>query len=130
MMNRGFTTITATLVIGFAAVSAVSVALLLQTDYARGEVIRERSAALESVADGCAAEAIQKLRDDNTYAGGEVITIGSLTCSIAAPLGSGEENRTVRITANDGEVYKSLEIVIDDLLPQPVISKYEFLSTF
>lgn len=62
-----------------------------------------------SLADGCAEEAMRRLRLDTNYTGG-TLSLGGGSCIISV-IPSGV-SRTINISATEGEYNQSLEIII------------------
>ncbi len=78
-----------------------------------------------SVANSCAEIAISQLQEDFTYAAGSVYGVGSYTCTVSSITGTGNTNRTVETTAQVGLSLVRVQVVIDTIRPNVIISQWE-----
>ncbi|KKQ35859.1 MAG: hypothetical protein US52_C0014G0004 [candidate division WS6 bacterium GW2011_GWA2_37_6] len=90
-------------------------------------VLRDSKEAL-FLSDACAEVAIDKLKDNNTYTGNEVLNISSESCSILLVQGTGNTNRTVQTTSTVGDSTQKVQIVITQLNPDTQIASWKVVA--
>ena len=80
--------------------------------FARTSVLdAESKARSEALADACSNMVLSKLTEDASYAGGETITVGSDSCTIAG--GASGDPRTFAIEAVYNRAYTNRLVTID-----------------
>lgn len=95
--QSGFMLLVSLLIIGGAAMIFAVGLLIYGFDYTYTSGNYEISRLAQNVANGCAEVALQKLRDNNSYAGDETLTFpAGESCKIFPILGSGTTNRVVQ----------------------------------
>lgn len=70
---------------------------------------QQKGSRVFSLADGCAEEAMRRVRLNINYAGGTLNLRGGSCIISVTPSGA---DRTINISATEGEYYQSLEIII------------------
>lgn len=121
----GYVFLISVLFLGAISLAAtVSLLLLSWAAEQNGLTYAQASEALE-MARGCADVAIQKLRSDLTYAGGDQLVLPHGTCTVLSVQGSGPSNRTVCTEGRAGPTTKRLKVSIRELFPTPVVASYE-----
>lgn len=96
--QNGFMLLISLLIIGGASMIFAVGLLVYGFDYTYTSGNYEISRLAQNVANGCAEVALQKLRDNNGYAGNETITFpAGESCKIQTILGTGTANRVIQV---------------------------------
>lgn len=96
--QSGFMLLISLLIIGGASMIFAVGLLVYGFDYTYTSGNYEISRLAQNVANGCAEVALQKLRDNNSYAGNETITFpAGESCKIQPILGPGTSNRVLQV---------------------------------
>ena len=110
---------------------AIAVSLLLigvgssRTSFAFQQSIQARG-----LADACAEEALQRLRESVWYGGGETLVLNTGICEIQAIAGTGNANRTIQTTGSVGTIKRKVKVVITTIHPAPVVSSWQEVASF
>ncbi len=81
-------------------------------------------------AQACAEYALKELRKDPSYAGNDIMSLGTGSCEILPVGGIGNNNRLICTEGQVGDVFRRLEIVVRDVLPKVKISSWQEVSLF
>jgi hypothetical protein len=124
--RRGYVLLVSVMIIGFMLIGlAIAATRTLVTDHAATIVIEHEDDA-RALAEGCADQALLKLRDNVNYTGNETVTIGSQTCTIHTILTSPSRIQT-EATVN-GQPYR-LQVTLSSLSPL-TISAWQRQTSF
>lgn len=123
--NSGYVYLITVLVIGIIA-SGITISLLVMaiSSTKTGIVVENSAKAMES-AKGCAEYGINKLFNNPSYAGGEIINIGETQCEILNISGFGNENRAICTESIVGSTTRRLEIIIKRVLPEVKVYSWQ-----
>ncbi len=128
--SEGFVVLTATLVVMAVGVTIAATLLLLGIGSGRTSLSIEHSARAQHLANACAEYALAQLRLDDSYAGNESIAIGSESCFIETPGGSGDSDRGVQVYATVVGVTRRVEITGLGVTSTPSITRWEEVASY
>lgn len=114
---------TVLILVGIAGIF-LSFGYLMIINFNESSALKRDAIVSHSLANSCAEIAISELQEDITYAAGNVYAIGSETCSVSAIGGAGNNNRTIQTTAQYGRTQATVEVVIDTIRPNVIISQW------
>jgi len=128
-VEAGYVTLMTVLIMVAAGVAIATSLLLLgvgniQTSQA---VVRANEAA--ALADGCAEDALQRLRIDSTTTGSVTLPVGTHSCSYTIT-DNGGENRTIDASGTVAQVIKRVVVIIDQLTPTVNVSSWQEVADF
>lgn len=83
----------------------------------------------EAMAEGCAQEALQQIKDSTPFAGYGDLTVGTYTCSYEV-IDNGGQDRVVRASSTIETATKRVLVTIDKINPQINVVNYGFVSSF
>lgn len=107
--QNGYVAIMAVLVLG-AVTTAVGLTLLVTgMDAQRSSLVSQQSAQAKKLADACAEEALQRLRELNTVTGAGSLSFGNGSCAYNISVTSGLD-RYITSSANVGGVIRKVEV--------------------
>lgn len=125
-MNKGFITLISVLIVGaVGTVIAVSL-ILLGISSSRTSFALEQSNQAKALANACAEEALQQIRDSTPYAGSDNLSFGQGNCSYSVT-SQGDQNRTITALGTVGTIVRKIEVVIDTINPAIVIVSWREL---
>lgn len=124
MNKNGFILLITVLVIG-AVATAIAVGLLnLGSGATTSSIYLEQSFQAKALADACAEEGLQQIRDSTPYTGTGSLTLGQGTCSYTVS-NTGGSNRTVNATGTVGIVVRKVIVTTSAINPYIVISSWQ-----
>lgn len=114
--QRGFITLISVLVVGAVGVAIAFSLLLLGVGNARTSFAIEQSNQAKVLANACAEEALQQIRDSTPFTGSGNLTLGQGTCTYTVTSQSGQ-NRTITSSGTVGTIIRKVKIIIDKINP-------------
>jgi hypothetical protein len=79
----------------------------------------------------CTEIALNKLKNDLSYAGEESITLDGVTCNILAISGTGNTNRVIKVSATTSiGVVKKIQITVQTVNPSYIFSSWQEVADF
>ncbi len=115
--QRGYVVLISVLVISVVGLAVASTLMTLGISSAQTSLSGQQSAEARGLADACAEYALNQLRMDSGYAGGETLQLGQGTCDILPIQGSGNEDRVIQTTGTVDRTVRKVEAHIAQLLP-------------
>jgi hypothetical protein len=129
-LRRGYVFLISVLAIGaISTATAVSMILLGLAAQQSGFALVESAQAWE-YANTCIERALQSLRSDPHYVGGQTFTFTSGTCTLKIIGGRGAVNRTLCAEGNSGGSIRRVEVIASRTLPTTVIDTWKEVSVF
>lgn len=126
----GFVALINVLLLGAIGTLFVTSFLLLGVDFSRTGAALVRSTQAKALANACAEEALQKLRESVYYAGSEQLAFTTGSCTIEPIQGVGNLNRTVQVTAAVTNVKRKIKIVVAAIHPTIQITSWQEVADF
>jgi len=93
-------------------------------------LIEDQSTQSYYLANACVEYALERLKNNINYTGNETLDIDDGSCYVYLPEGSGNENRTVRVTGTLANKTRKLKIIIEEINPSIIISSWQEVSEF
>ena len=124
-LKSGYVTLVSVLVAAAVGITVASSLLLLGLGATRTSYTFGLSNQSKSIANACAEEALQKIRDSAGFSGTGSLNFGSgKSCTYTVAALSGE-NRTVTTSANVGGVIRKIKIDINKIIPNITFSSWQ-----
>ena len=114
--RNGYITLISVLVIGAVGIAITVSLLLLGLGSSRTSFAYEQSNQAKGLANACAEEALQQIRDSTSYAGSGNLTQAQGTCTYTVT-NTGGQNRTITTTGSVGTIIRKLQIIISNITP-------------
>lgn len=127
--QRGFITLLSVLVLGATGTAIVASLLLLGIGSSRTSFSGEQSNQTKALANACAEEALQQIRDSTPYTGNGNLTLGQGTCAYAVT-SQGGQNRTITASGSIGTITRKVKVTIDAIQPDIEIASWQELADF
>jgi hypothetical protein len=114
--NGGYITLISVLVVGAVGVAIALSLILLGVGSSRTSFAVEQSNQAKALANACAEEALQQIRDSTPFTGSGNLTLGQGTCSYTVT-SQGGSNRTVTASGTVGTIVRKVTVVINAINP-------------
>ena len=130
LKENGYVTLISVLVIGAIGV-AVGVSLIsLGLSASRTSFSLEQSNQTKALANACAEEALQQIRDQPlSFSGTDNLALGRGNCTYTVTAGSGED-RTIEASGTVDTIVRKVEISIDQINPTINITSWQEVAEF
>jgi len=93
-------------------------------------LIEDQSTQSYYLANACVEYSLEKLKNNINYTGNETLDIDDGSCYIYLPEGSGNENRTIKVTGTLANQTRKIKIIIEKINPSITISSWQEVSEF
>jgi hypothetical protein len=122
--HRGYVTLISVMVTG-AVGAAIGISLiLLGLGASRTGFADEQSGQANALANACAEEGIQQVRDSASFAGTGSLTLGTGTCGYTV-VNQGGENRMITATGTVGTMVRKVQASINRMRPTIQIASWQ-----
>lgn len=130
MINqRGYITLLSTLfLLGIGGVVAESL-ILLGLGFFRTSLVLDQSNQAKALANACAEEALEQIKDSAVFTGTGSLTISQGTCSYNVTSGGGE-NRTITTSGTIGTLVRKVTVTINAIIPRININSWQEVADF
>lgn len=123
-VQRGYIALITVLVVGAVGVTVAVSVILLGLGSSRTSFAFEQSNQAKALANACAEEALQKIRDSMPFEGSGSLTLGQGTCIYIVTKQTGQ-NRTVTASGTVGTIIRKVHITLDKITPSINITSWQ-----
>jgi len=116
MNKKGYIALITVLITGAIGVAIATSLLLLGLGSSRTSFALEQSNQAKALANACAEEALQQIRDSTAFTGTGNLTLGQGSCAYTVT-NDGGENRTVTASGTVGTVVRKIKIIVNTINP-------------
>jgi hypothetical protein len=127
--NSGYITLLSVLVVGAISLAITTSLLLLGVGSSRTSFAKEQSEQTKALANACAEEALQQIRDSTTFTGSGSLSLGHGSCGYTVT-SQGGQNRTITSTGTVGTLTRKAKIIITQINPNISISSWQEIADF
>lgn len=127
--SRGYITLISVLIIGAVGLAIATSLVVLGVGGARSGFALQQSSAARAVANACAEEGLQQIRDAVSYTGTATIVLGSGSCTYTVT-DEGGQNRRVTAEGTVGTVVRRVAVSITAINPRIVVSTWQEVADF
>lgn len=78
----------------------------------------------------CAEHGLMKLKDDIEYSGNETLNFTNGSCTILPIEGTGDQDRTIKVTGNVSNQTSKIKVEINEVNPDMEISSWQQVADF
>lgn len=122
--QKGYITLLSTLfLVAIGGIVAGSL-ILLGLGSSRTSLALDQSNQAKALANACAEEALQKVRESTPFSGSATISLGNGSCSYTVTKLTGQ-NRTVTSSGTVGTIIRKISISIDKISPSINITSWQ-----
>src|SRR3989344_5525655 len=123
----GFITLISVLVVGAVGIAITSSIVLLGIGSSRTSFAVEQSYQSKALANACAEEAMQQIRDSATFTGSGNLTLGQGACAYAVT-SQGTQTRTITASGTAGTIIRKANIIINKINPLILVTSWQEVS--
>ena len=127
--QNGFITLTSVLVVGAVGVAIATSLILLGLGSSRTSFAVEQSNQAKGLANACAEEALQQIRDSTPFTGSGNLTLGQGICTYTVT-NQGGQNRTITSSGTVGSIIRKVKIIIDKISPTIQVVSWQEAADF
>lgn len=129
MYNRGYITLISVLVLGAVGVAITTSLILLGLGSSRTSFALVQSNQAKALANACAEDGLQQIRDFTPYNDTVTLTLGQGTCTYTVTKLIGQ-NRTVTASGTIGTVVRKVKITVTAINPTIAVSSWQEVADF
>ena len=127
--KRGYITLMSVLVVA-AIGTAIAVSIIsLGLGVSRSSFALEQSSHAKALANSCAEEALQQIRDSTSFTGTGSLSLAQGVCEYNV-INDGGQNRTITASSTVGVIARKVKIIVDTINPTINISLWQEVSGF
>lgn len=123
--KKGFVTLFSLIILMIISVTVFTSILLVNVDSLNSVEATRQGIVARSLANSCMEIALNKLKDDQTYTGNETFTFTQGSCQVISVTGSGNTNRTIRVSGDSGGYIRKAEALVLQINPSTNISYWQ-----
>ena len=127
--NNGYMILIGILVVGAIGIAITVSLLLLGLGTSKTSFAVEQSYQARALANECAEEALQHIRELTSFTGNDTLSFERGSCSYAVT-SQGGENRTIEASGNVGSIVRKVKITLVDINPSIQITSWQELADF
>lgn len=122
--SQGYIMLITVLVIGAVGLAMAVSVLWLGLGSSKSSFSIEQSSQVRALADACAEEALQQIRDSVPFTGTGTLTLGQGTCTYTVT-NDGAQNRTITASGSVNTLVRKVKITIDTINPKINITSWQ-----
>jgi hypothetical protein len=103
--------------------------ILLGLGASRTSFAYEQSNQAKGLANVCAEEAMQQIRDSTPFVGGDTLILGAGTCNYTVT-SQGSQNRTITALGSVGTIVRKVRIIINRINPTIQVVSWQEIADF
>ena len=127
--NGGYSTLVSVLVVGAVGVAIAVSLILLGLGSLKTSFAHEQSNQAKALANACAEEALQQIRDSTLFTGSGNLTLGQGTCAYTVT-SQGGQNRTITSSGTVGTIIRKVKIIINQITPTIQVVSWQEVVDF
>lgn len=127
--RKGFIALMGILIVGAVGTAIMLSLILLGLGSSRTSFAVEQSGQAKALANACAEEALQQVRDSTPFAGSGNLTLGQGTCTYTVT-NNGQQNRTITTSGTVGTIIRKTKIIISKINPNIIFTSWQEVESF
>jgi len=128
-VSGGYLTLISILIVGAVGIAITTSLILLGLSSSRTSFALEQSNQAKALANTCAEEALEQIRDSTPFSGSGNLTLGQGTCAYTVT-NTGGQDRTITVSGTVGTIVRKVSITIDTINPQINITAWQEVADF
>jgi len=129
MRERGYITLLSVLVLGAVGIAIAISLVLLGVGASRTSFANEQALQARALANACAEEGLEQIRDNTSFSGTNSLSLGQGSCTYTVT-NLGGSDRTIESSGTVGQVVRKVEIAIDAINPQINVTSWQEVADF
>ena len=126
---KGFATLVSILLVGTIGLAIATSLLLLGLGASRTSFVQQQSYQAKALADACAEEALQQIRDSLPFTGSGSLTLGQGSCTYTVT-SQGAQNRTITASGTVSTMTRRVRIILNQINPTINVTSWQELADF
>ena len=122
--NRGYITLLSVLVVSTIGTAVAVSLILLGLGAGKSRFSLEQSNQAKAIADACAEQALQVIRDNTAFTGNGNLSLGQGSCTYSVS-NTGGDTRLINVSSSVGNTVRKVKVSIDAINPQINISSWQ-----
>ena len=122
--NNGYITLLSVLVVGAVGVAVTTSLILLGVSSSRTSFSYQQMYQAKNLANSCAEEGLEQIREVSSYAGSGNLTLGQGSCTYVVT-NLGGDSRLIEATGTVGTVVRKTQVDISAINPLIVVSSWQ-----
>lgn len=127
--HSGYIALVSVLVVGAVGTAITLSLIFLGIGASRTSFAYEQSNQAKGLANLCAEEAMQQIRDSALFIGSDTFALGMGTCSYTVT-SQGSENRTIIVSGTVGTIIRKIRVIIDRIDPTIQVVSWQEIADF
>lgn len=127
--HSGYVTLLGILLLGALGVTIATSMLILGVGNGKTGLVAQQAKQANALAHACAEEALQEIRNLTDYTGTDTLSLGQGSCTYTVT-NTGAETRMVTASGTVGTVVRRVQVGLNGLFPQIVITSWQEVSSF
>lgn len=120
----GYITLISVLVLGAVGIAVMVSLILLGVGSSKTSFVVEQSNQSKMLANACAEEAFQKIRDSTSFTGTGSLILGQGTCSYSVT-SQGGQNRIITASGTVNSVVRKVKVIISNITPAITVNSWQ-----
>lgn len=120
----GYIALMSVLIVAAVSTAIASTIIILGVGFSRSAFAFQQSAQAWALAQACAEEGLQQIRDNTAYTGTGGLTLGSGTCSYTVA-NTGGTTRLVTTSGTVGTIVRRTSVVVSGYSPQITVTSWQ-----
>lgn len=129
LSKKGYVALISVLVVSAVGIAVTLSLILLGIGTSRTSFAYEQSNQAKGLANACAEEAMQRIRDSTPFTGSDTLTLGMGTCTYTVTT-QGPQSRTITANGTVGTIIRKVRIVIDRINPTIQVVSWQEIADF
>lgn len=122
--TRGYVALVSVLIVGAIGVAVVTGVILLGLSWSRTSLALEQAFQAKTLADACAEDALQQIKDSIPFSGNGTLTLGQGSCAYTVT-NDGAQNRSLVSVGMVGTVIRRVAATLDKISPSINITSWQ-----
>jgi hypothetical protein len=122
--SGGYVVLLTVFVVGAVALSIAVTLLFSGVDLARNATLKEQSKQARALADACAEEALEQIRESQTFTGYGTLTLSTGSCGYSVT-NLGGQNRQIAASSTVESAIRKVKLLIDQVKPTINVTSWQ-----
>ncbi|MFS8130467.1 MAG: hypothetical protein ACMG57_00660 [Candidatus Dojkabacteria bacterium] len=123
--KRGYVTLLSVIILGAISILVLTTTMVIDTESIYATDVLDQGKQAKAYADSCAERAIDLLKQNTAYVGGETYTLTGGTCTVNTLTGTGNSNRTFTTLGVFENSTRRVSVSVTTVNPTTVIGSWQ-----
>jgi len=128
--KKGYIALMAVLIIGAVVLNVAIASAIISIMNNKNGLVSQDLAAATQLANACGEKTLMDLKENPTYGGGEIITLGSGTCEVEPIDNLGGDNRQIKVIGNVNNRLRKIKINLTTINPTMTVTSWLEVADF